>query len=134
MAFPLFPKSPGKNKAGEDRAKPELAPRHDARGKAAAPVSARELAASVTERSAPAWEERTQQSPAGAKASPGGYFALSAKLSAANATQIEHMLAASQKQSKVRLDLGSLTGADDVGAKLLASALAKLRKRQYALV
>ena len=249
MAFPLFPKSPGKNKAADARAKTELTPRHDARGKAAAPASARELAASVKgrapsppkpasrsgdsrevtvtgpptslidlsangqqgievaeanpglcavlenaallyangqgaqarqilaeglakdndakasplawlalfdllqraneraafdqlalqyvvafERSAPAWEERTSQSPAAAKASPGGYFALSAKLSAANAPQIEHMLAASQKQAKVRLDLGSLTGADDAGARLLASALAKLRKRQYALV
>src|SRR6266496_3934555 len=249
MAFPLFPKSPGKNKAGDNRGKPELTPRHDARGKPAAPASARELAASVKarapsprkpapssgdarevtvpgpptslidlssngqqgievaeanpglcavlenaallyangqaaparqilsdgvahdtdarasplawlalfdllqraneraafdqlalqyvvafERSAPAWEERTRQSPVAARPSAGGYFALAAKLSAVNAPQIEHMLAASQKQTKVRLDLGSLTGADDAGARLLASALAKLRKRQYALV
>ena len=44
------------------------------------------------------------------------------------------MLAATQKQAQVRLDLGSLTGADDAGARLLADALAQLRKRQYALV
>ena len=44
------------------------------------------------------------------------------------------MLAATQKQAQVRLDLGSLTGADDAGARLLADALAKLRKRHYALV
>jgi anti-anti-sigma regulatory factor len=48
--------------------------------------------------------------------------------------QVGHMLAATQKQAHVRLDLGSLTGADDAGAKLLADALAQLRKRQYALV
>jgi anti-anti-sigma regulatory factor len=48
--------------------------------------------------------------------------------------QLTHMLAATQKQSQVRLDLGSLTGADDAGARQLADALAQLRKRQYALV
>src|SRR5438067_4490795 len=85
------------------------------------------------ERSAPAWEERGPQQRPGARASPGGYFALTGKLSAANAPQIEHMLLATQKQSQVRLDLGSLTGADDAGAKLLAHALAQVRKRQYAL-
>ncbi len=63
----------------------------------------------------------------------GGYFALTGKLSQANAAQINNMLAATQKQAQVRLDLGSLTGADDVGARLLADALAQLRKRQYAL-
>jgi ABC-type transporter Mla MlaB component len=249
MAFPLFPKSAGKNKASEARVKPELAPRHDARAKVKpAPASAREAAASmkgrapapsaptpepsildprevtvtgpsslielsgsqqgievaeanpglcpvlenaallyangqagparsvlmqgvvedrdaktsplawlalfdllqrandraafdqlamqyvvVFERSAPAWEERTPQSRPGGRPPAAGYFALTGKLSSANTTQIEHMLAASQKQSQVRLDLGALTGADDAGAKLLANALAVLRKRQYPL-
>ncbi len=250
MAFPLFPKSPGKDKTGAGRAKPDLSPRHDPRAKSAhEPVSAREVAASVKgrpalvpaprpssggvdpreitvtgpsslidlspasqqgievaeanpglcpvlenaallyanaqatqarqilehgvvndndtkgsplawlalfdllqrandraafdqlalqyvvafERSAPAWEERGPQLRPGGRPSPGGYFALTGKLSGANAPQIEHMLAATQKQSQVRLDLGSLTGADDVGAKLLAHALAQVRKRQYAL-
>jgi ABC-type transporter Mla MlaB component len=86
------------------------------------------------ERSAPAWEEREGQSRPETRPSTGGYFALTGKLSTANAPQIGHMLAATQKQSQVRLDLGSLTGADDAGAKLLADALAQLRKRQYALV
>jgi ABC-type transporter Mla MlaB component len=254
MAFPLFPKSSGKDKSGEGRAKaakPALTPRHDARGKDPNPhelSSARELAAAVKgrapiaprpssgpvdareitvtgppslidlspgpqagiqvaeanpglcavlenaallyanaqavqarqileqgvasdndakisplawlalfdllqrahdraafdqlalqyvvafERSAPAWEEREAQPRPEARPPTGGYFALTAKLSAANAPQIGHMLAATQKQSQVRLDLGSLTGADDGGAKLLADALAQLRKRQYALV
>jgi ABC-type transporter Mla MlaB component len=86
------------------------------------------------ERSAPAWEERGPQLRPGPRPAPGGYFALTGKLSPANVPQIGHMLAATQKQSQVRLDLGSLTGADDAGAKLLADALSQLRKRQYALV
>jgi anti-anti-sigma regulatory factor len=86
------------------------------------------------ERSAPAWEERTPQSRPGATRAPaGGYFSLTGKLSSANASQIESLLAATQKQAQIRLDLGSLTGADDAGAKLLANALASLRKRHYAL-
>ena len=246
MAFPLFPKSPGKNKPGDAR-KPELTPRHDARAKTA-PASAREVAAQVKgrtpsrskpvpasgdarevtvtgpptslidlsnnqqgievaeanpglcavvenaallyangqaaqarqvladgvandadargsplawlalfdvlqraneraafdqlalqyvvafERSAPAWEERSPQSPATTKRATGGYFAPQGKLSAANGPQIEHMVASAHKQPQVRLDLGALTGADDAGARLLANALALLRKRQYALV
>ena len=86
------------------------------------------------ERSAPAWEERTQQSRPGARPPAGSYFSLTAKLSAANAPQIENFLAATQKQQQVRLDLGSLTGADDAGARLLAGALSTLRKRHYSLV
>jgi anti-anti-sigma regulatory factor len=54
-------------------------------------------------------------------------------LSTANAPQINNMLAAAQKQPQVRLDLGSLTGADDEGTRMLADALAKLRKQQCAL-
>jgi len=86
------------------------------------------------ERSAPAWEERTPQSRPGARPPSGSYFSLTAKLSGANAPQIDNLLAATQKQQQVRLDLGSLTGADDAGAKLLAGALATLRKRNYALL
>jgi ABC-type transporter Mla MlaB component len=256
MAFPLFPKLPGKDKHAEARAKPELTPRHDARpAGAAGPASAREVAAAAKgrpppalklraspaavdarerditvtgppslidwapaapgahpsiqvveanpglcsvlenaallyasghaaparqvleqgvandidakvsplawlalfdllqrtneraafeqlalqyvvafERSAPAWEEREQQLRPGTRPVAGGYFALTGKLSPANVPQIGNMLAATQKQSQVRLDLGSLTGADDAGAKLLADALAQLRKRQYALI
>ena len=86
------------------------------------------------ERSAPAWEERSVTSRQGAKPLSGGYIGLTGKLSAAHASQIANLLAAAQKQPQVRLDLGSLTGADDAGAKLLADALSQLRKRQYSLV
>jgi ABC-type transporter Mla MlaB component len=251
MAFPLFPKLPGKDKSPEARGKPELTPRHDARAVGPRPASAHEVAAAAKgrkappvklklspaavdarerditvtgppslidwnpaqpsiqvaeanpglcavlenaallyasgqapqarqvleagvatdddarvsplawlalfdllqrtgdragfdqlalqyvvafERSAPAWEEGGRQLACAARPSAGGYFALTGKLAPANAPQINHMLAATQKQAQVRLDLGSLTGADDAGARLLADALAKLRKRQYALV
>ncbi len=253
MAFPLFPKSPGKDKTAEGRAKPELTPRHDprtassrrptsaheiARAAKAAPAAAvkdkstrgvvepREREITVTgppsliewspdaqpafqvteanpglcsvlenaallyasgqmvparqvleigvatdndakvsplawlalfdvlqragdraafdqlalqyvvafERSAPAWEEGQPQQRSGTRPSAGGYFAMMGKLSLANAPQVSNMLTATQKQSQVRLDLGSLTGADDAGSRLLADALAQLRKRQYALV
>src|SRR5262249_45357357 len=96
------------------------------------------------ERSAPGWEERGSKErnakergakpDAPARAPGGGYFALPGKLSAANAQQINNVLAAAQKQPQVRLDLGSLNGADDEGTRLLATALAKLRKCQCALV
>jgi ABC-type transporter Mla MlaB component len=255
MAFPLFPKSPGKGKPAEEKPKAQLTPRHDARAASAEATSAREVAASVKgrppqalklrappaaadarerdisvtgppslidwappaagaqpsiqvteanpglcavlenaallyasgqmlparqvlaqgiaedndakasplawlalfdllqrandrvafeqlalqyvvafERSAPAWEERGPNLRPDARPAAGGYFAVAGKLTPANVPQIGHMLAATQKQAQVRLDLGSLTGADDAGAKLLADALAQLRKRHYALV
>ncbi|MGH8850227.1 MAG: STAS domain-containing protein, partial [Casimicrobiaceae bacterium] len=62
-----------------------------------------------------------------------GYVGLTGKLNAGHAPQIANLLAASQKQPQLRLDLGSLTGADDAGAKLLADALAQLRKRRFPL-
>ena len=90
------------------------------------------------ERSAPGWEDRCAVKERGTKTEAArppasGYFALTGKLSAANAVQINNMLAATEKQQQVRLDLASLTGADDEGTRLLAEALAKLRKRQYVL-
>src|SRR6266567_1204280 len=250
MAFPLFPKSPGKDKTGAGRAKPALSPRHDPRAKSAhEPVSAREVAASVKgrpalvpaprpssggvdpreitvtgpsslidlspasqqgievaeanpglcpvlenaallyanaqatqarqilehgvvndndtkgsplawlalfdllqrandrtafdqlalryvvafESSAPAWEDRGGHVPPGARPAAGGYVGLTGKLAAGHAQQIAAMLASSLKQPQMRLDLGSITGADDAGATLLANALAQLRKRQYPL-
>ena len=86
------------------------------------------------ERSAPSWEEREPKPAPAPRPTPGAYFALTGKLSSASATPIANMLAATGKQPQVRLDLGSLTGADDVGARLLADALIRLRKRRYALV
>ncbi len=85
------------------------------------------------ERSAPSREELGIQARQGARPVAAGYVGLTGKLNAGHAPQIANLLAASQKQSHVRLDLGSLTGADNAGAKLLADALAQLRKRRYPL-
>jgi anti-anti-sigma regulatory factor len=87
------------------------------------------------ERSAPAWEDRGGSVPPGARqVAGGGYVGLTGKLTAGHAQQIAGMLASSLKQPQLRLDLGSIIGADDAGAKLLADALAQLRKRHYPLV
>lgn len=85
------------------------------------------------ERSAPAWEDRVGCAPPGARPVAGGYVGLTGKLTAGHEPQITGMLASSQKQPQMRLDLGSITGADDAGAKLLAGALAQLRRRHYRL-
>src|SRR6202521_822069 len=85
------------------------------------------------ESSAPAWEDRGGHVPPGARPAAGGYVGLTGKLTAGHAQQIAGMLASSLKQPQLRLDLGSITGADDAGAKLLADALAQLRKRHYPL-
>jgi len=86
------------------------------------------------ERSAPAWEDGGAPCRQGARPAAGGYIGLTGKLSAAHAPQIANLHSASKKQPQIRLDLGSVTGADDAGAKLLADALAKLRKSRYPLV
>ncbi len=86
------------------------------------------------ERSAPAWEEGGSRLRPGARPVAGGYVGFTGKLTASHAPQIANVLAASHRQPQVRMDLGSLTGADDAGAKLLADALAQLRKRKYPLV
>jgi len=86
------------------------------------------------ERSAPAWEEGGSRLRPGARPAAGGYVGFTGKLTASHAAQIANLLAATQRQPQVRMDLGSLTGADDAGAKLLADALAQLRKRQYSLI
>ncbi len=85
------------------------------------------------ERSAPSREELGNQARQGARPVAAGYVGLTGKLNAGHAPQIANLLAASQKQPQLRLDLGSLTGADNAGAKLLADALAQLRKRCYPL-
>jgi anti-anti-sigma regulatory factor len=85
------------------------------------------------ERSAPSREELGTQARQGARPVAAGYVGLTGKLNAGHAPQIANLLAASQKQPQLRLDLGSLTGADNAGAKLLADALAQLRKRRYPL-
>ncbi len=85
------------------------------------------------ERSAPAWEARDKPQ-SGIRATGGGYIGLTGKLTAAVAAQLDGLRRAMAKNlSEVRLDLMSVTGFDDDGARLLAQALAEARRRKGAL-
>jgi anti-anti-sigma regulatory factor len=85
------------------------------------------------ERSAPAWEEGLTTT-ASTKTLAGGYIPVTGKLSAASASQLEGLKRAiAKKIPHARLDLASVTGFDDVGARLLAEALAYARKHRFAL-
>ncbi|MEO7156654.1 MAG: STAS domain-containing protein [Vicinamibacterales bacterium] len=87
------------------------------------------------ERSAPPWEESDQRDAAAApKAPPAGYIAITGKLTAATAPQIEALRRAITKNvAQARLDLAAVAGFDDAGARMLADALAEARKRHVAL-
>jgi anti-anti-sigma regulatory factor len=85
------------------------------------------------ERSAPAWEEGLTTT-ASAKTIAGGYIPVTGKLAAASASQLEGLKRAiAKKIPHARLDLASVTGFDDAGARLLAEALAYARKHRFAL-
>ena len=92
------------------------------------------------ERSPPAWDEDARAPAAGAKppaAAPkaaGGYVLLTGKLSAAAAPQIDAFRRGLAKAAPgARLDLASVAGFDDTGARLLADALADARRQRVAL-
>jgi ABC-type transporter Mla MlaB component len=85
------------------------------------------------ERSAPAWEERASAA-MGTKAAPGGYVAISGKLTAAAATQIDGLKRAIAKNlAKARIDLSKVTDFDAAGAQLLATALGDARRARFGL-
>jgi ABC-type transporter Mla MlaB component len=85
------------------------------------------------ERSAPGWEA-AEKPQTGTRATGGGYIGLTGKLTANVATQLDGLRRAMAKElSEVRLDLMSVTGFDDEGARLLAQALAEARRRKVAL-
>ncbi len=92
------------------------------------------------ERSPPAWDEDAKapaasvKAPVAAPKSAGGYVVLTGKLSAAAAPQIEAFRRSLAKASPgARLDLASVAGFDDAGARLLADALADARRQRVAL-
>jgi ABC-type transporter Mla MlaB component len=88
------------------------------------------------ERSPPAWDESVKRTaPAGGpRAVTGGYLALNGTLTAASAQQIDGLRkAVAKKVAQARLDLASVAGFDDAGARLLASALAEARHKGIAL-
>lgn len=92
------------------------------------------------ERSPPPWDEEAKAPAAGIRpptAAPkpaGGYVLLTGKLSAAAAPQIESFRRGLAKSAPgARLDLASVAGFDDAGARLLADALADARRQRVAL-
>jgi len=90
------------------------------------------------ERSAPMWDESGPAAPAATpppKSAGGGYIALTGKLTAATAPQIEALRKAAAKGiANARLDLAQVAGFDDKGAHMLADALAEVRKRRVPLM
>jgi anti-anti-sigma regulatory factor len=85
------------------------------------------------ERSAPAWEVGLTTT-AGPKAVAGGFIPVTGNLSSASLTQVEGLKRAiERKVPHARLDLASVTGFDDAGARHLANALAFARKHRFAL-
>ena len=85
------------------------------------------------ERSAPSWDEARK--PAADEApGAGGYIAITGKLSSGSATQLEGLKRALEKcVPRARVDLASVTGFDDAGARLLAADLARARGQRMEL-
>ena len=79
------------------------------------------------ERSAPAWE--VGDAPAASPRVVGGSIAVTGRVTASAATQIEGIRRAVAKQTHgARIDLMSVIDFDDTGARLLANALAEARR------
>jgi anti-anti-sigma regulatory factor len=85
------------------------------------------------ERSAPSWDE-TAKPATGEPAAGGGYIAITGNLSDASAAQLEGLKRALEKcVPRARLDLSSVTGFDDAGARMLAAELARARSQRMEL-
>ena len=85
------------------------------------------------ERSAPAWEETAKPS-AGDASGAGGYIAITGKLSSQSSAQLEGLKRALEKcVPRARIDLSSITGFDDAGARMLATDLARARNQRMEL-
>jgi ABC-type transporter Mla MlaB component len=85
------------------------------------------------ERSAPSWDDR-QKPPTDDRAGGGGYIAVTGKLSGASAGQLEGLKRALEKcVPRARIDLSSVVGFDDAGARLLADDLARARGQRMEL-
>jgi len=82
------------------------------------------------ERSAPPWDELAKPAPGSTKANAGGYLAISGRLTAASAPQVDSIRKAIERKVRhARLDLASVAGFDEEGARLLATALAAARRK-----
>jgi anti-anti-sigma regulatory factor len=84
------------------------------------------------ESSAPAWEAKAN--PPVARRAVGGYLAVTGRLTAASAKQLEGLKRAIARRAEAtRLDLMSVQSFDDAGARLLADALAEARGARLGL-
>ncbi len=85
------------------------------------------------ERSAPSWDERMKP-PADDTPGGGGYIAITGKLSSDSSAQLEGLKRALEKcVPRARVDLSSVTGFDDAGARMLADDLARARSQRMEL-
>ena len=85
------------------------------------------------ERSAPSWDEEVKP-PADDKSLGGGYIAVTGKLSSGSSAQLEGLKRALEKcVPRARIDLASVTGFDDAGARMLAADLARARSQRMEL-
>jgi anti-anti-sigma regulatory factor len=86
------------------------------------------------ERSAPSWNERSKPASDGKPGSGGGYIAVTGKLSSGSSAQLEGLKRALEKcVPRARIDLSSVTGFDDAGARMLAQDLARARAQRMEL-
>jgi anti-anti-sigma regulatory factor len=85
------------------------------------------------ERSAPSWDETGKPSAPDAPGA-GGYIAITGRLSSQSAVQLDGLRRALEKcVPRARIDLSSVTGFDDAGARLLAVDLARARSQRMEL-
>ena len=86
------------------------------------------------ERSAPSWNERIKLPAEDKPGSGGGYIAVTGKLSSGSSIQLEGLKRALEKcVSRARIDLSSVTGFDDAGARMLAHDLGRARGQRMEL-
>ena len=86
------------------------------------------------ERSAPSWDDRQKPRTDDRAGGGGGYIAVTGKLSGASAGQLEGLKRALEKcVPRARIDLSSVVGFDDAGARLLADDLARARGQRMEL-
>src|SRR5690349_12042698 len=86
------------------------------------------------ERSAPSWDEAVKARTGEASGAAGGYIAIAGKLAGRNAAQLEGLKRALEKcVPRARIDLSSVSGFDDAGARVFASDLARARNQRMEL-
>lgn len=85
------------------------------------------------ERSAPSWDARSKPA-VDERMGGGGYIAVTGRLSSGTSAQLEGLKRALEKcVPRARIDLSSVTGFDDAGARMLAADLGRARSQRMEL-